>query len=44
VRLREAFGGEGRSTLAGDTVQDPYRRLQEFDIALRDLETHVELL
>ena len=44
VRLRQAFGAEDRSTLAGDMSRDPRRRLQEFDIALRDLETHVELL
>lgn len=44
VRLREVFGGEDRSALTGDTLQEPARRLEDFVAALRDLETHVELL
>ena len=32
------------STLAGDTLQQPARRLEEFEVALRDLDEHVELL
>ena len=44
LRLREAPGAEDRPTPAGDTLQDGRRRLDEFEVALHDLETHVELL
>lgn len=44
LRVREALGAEHRSALAGDTLQQPARRLEEFEVALRDLDEHVELL
>lgn len=44
LRVRGAFGAEPRSALAGDTVHDPARRLEDFVVALHDLEEHVELL
>lgn len=44
LRLRNAFDAEPRSTLAGDTVHDPAGCLEEFIVALHDLEQHVELL
>lgn len=44
LRLSEMYGAEPRSALEGDARHDPARRLDEFAIALSDLESHVELL
>ena len=46
LRMREALGdgAEHRPELAADPMQHPARRLEQFEVALRDLDEHVELL
>lgn len=44
LRVREVPGAERRAQFDSDTTQQPVQRLEEFEVALRDLHEHVELL
>jgi hypothetical protein len=44
LRAREALGAGQQTGFGSDTLQQPDRLLEEFEVALRDLDEHVELL